>query len=573
MKKVVVRLATQADRNIIYRLRHDVYAAELAQHRINSEGAICDSLDEFNQYIVAIHDGQIAGFISITPPGHGEYSIDKYLGREELPYVCDDNLYEVRLLTVMRPFRATFLSGLLMYAAYRWVETHGGTKIMAIGRKEVLDMYLKVGFQTRGRRIQSGAVTFELIHAPVSRLRKHAMRHPRALHKISNKIQWRLDMPFLERGCCEHGGNFFKAIGEKFDCLERRNAIINADVLDAWFPPAPEVLRRLQDNLDWILRTSPPSRCDGMVRAISEARGVPAENIVPAAGSSDIMYLALPHLLSPKSRVLLLDPTYGEYSHIFERLIHCKVDRLVLCPNEDYRIDASRLRSFFDKQYDLVVLVNPNNPTGSHVERDLLQSTLQRAPKTTRFWIDETYTDYVGPNESLERFAAQSETTIVCKSMSKAYALSGARAAYLAAPRLIAQTLMSLTPPWAVSLPAQIAAVTALQHPAYYAQKYAETRRLRSELIAGLQGLGNIAVYAGAANFVLCRLPADGPAAAALIERCQNHGLFLRNTASMTAQSETHGFRIAVKDAETNGKILQILGRVLCEMQHGYSNA
>ncbi|MBN2579475.1 MAG: aminotransferase class I/II-fold pyridoxal phosphate-dependent enzyme [Pirellulales bacterium] len=80
---------------------------------------------------------------------------------------------------------------------------------------------------------------------------------------------------------------------------------------------------------------------------------------------------------------------------------------------------------------------------------------------STRFWIDETYIDYVDPNGSLEPFAAESKNVVICKSMSKAYALSGVRAAYLCAPKPIAQDLLSVTPPWAVSLPAQLAAVTA----------------------------------------------------------------------------------------------------------------
>jgi histidinol-phosphate/aromatic aminotransferase/cobyric acid decarboxylase-like protein len=46
-------------------------------------------------------------------------------------------------------------------------------------------------------------------------------------------------------------------------------------------------------------------------------------------------------------------------------------------------------------------------------------------------WIDEAYIDYVGAAESLERFAAERENIIVCKTMSKVYALSGMRVAYL----------------------------------------------------------------------------------------------------------------------------------------------
>ena len=117
--------------------------------------------------------------------------------------------------------------------------------------------------------------------------------------------------------------------------------------------------------------------------------------------------------------------------------------------------------------YDLVVLVNPNSPTGQHIPRAKLANALRRAPAHTRVWVDETYVEYAGPGQSLEHFAAASENVLVCKSMSKVYGLSGARVAYLCAGPHQLEALRAITPPWVVSLPAQVAAVRALQNPDY----------------------------------------------------------------------------------------------------------
>ena len=84
---------------------------------------------------------------------------------------------------------------------------------------------------------------------------------------------------------CYHGGAFFDAIGDEFDDLTRREDVINADVLDAWFPPSPLVLDALRGHLPWLVRTSPPTDCGGMARKIAAARGVGAECIQPGAGS------------------------------------------------------------------------------------------------------------------------------------------------------------------------------------------------------------------------------------------------------------------------------------------------
>ena len=504
--RITIDLATEADRQEIYRLRHQVYASELHQHQENSDACLSDSLDAHNTYLKASVHGQLAGFVSITAPGGPSYSVDKYFQREDFDFPFDSGLYEVRLLTVLPDYRGLACASLLMYAAFRWVQSLGGTRIVAIGRRELLGLYRKAGLRTLHRRTQSGAVTYELLSAPVAELADQAEKQSLLLRWLEQRSDWRLEIPFHSRAACHHGGAFFEAIGEEFDHLERSRDVINADVLDAWFPPSPRVVAALDQYLPWLLRTSPPTNCAGMIRAIARARNLPPECIVPGAGSSALIFLCFRDWLNQDSRVLLLDPTYGEYSHITERILHCQVDRLPLDRANNYSVKTAELETRLQAGYDLVVIVNPNSPTGRHIPRRELESALARIPDRTRVWVDETYVEYAGEGESLEPFAARSHNVMVCKSMSKVYALSGTRAAYLCAAPATANLLREITPPWAVSLPAQVAAVNALGDPEYYAARYRETRVLRENLAAALHALG-IEVVPGAANFILCHLP------------------------------------------------------------------
>jgi histidinol-phosphate/aromatic aminotransferase/cobyric acid decarboxylase-like protein len=170
--------------------------------------------------------------------------------------------------------------------------------------------------------------------------------------------------------------------------------------------------------------------------------------------------------------------------------------------------------------------------------------------------------DFVGRGSSLEAFAANSENVIVCKSMSKAYALSGARVAYLCAGAHQLEELRAITPPWVVGLPAQIAAVYALQDPDYYSARYRETAMLREDLAAQLGSLG-LRVVPGVANFLLCHLPTPGPRAAAVVSSCREHGVFLRDAAGMGACFDEPAVRIAVKDARSNERVVKVLADVL----------
>lgn len=561
--RVIIRVATDADRDEIYRLRHEIYARELGQHALNKIGALQDPLDEFNLYIVASFNGALAGFVSITPPGFGYYSVDKYLCRENFAELTPEGLYEIRLLTVTDRFRRREMAGLLMYAALRWIESKNGKRIMAIGRREILDLYLRVGLEKLGHQIRAGAVTYELLTATVEQMIERTKTFTPLLNRLERVSDWQMEIPFRNPAACFHGGAFFEAIGAEFDRLERRHRIINADVLDAWFAPSPNVIAALQEDLPWLLRTSPPTGCEGMVAAIARARGVQPENILPGAGSSDLIFLALRHWLTPSSRVLILDPTYGEYAHVLEHVVRCRVDRLNLARENNYQVDLGQLERLAMRGYDLIVLVNPNSPTGQHIPRVQLENILRKVPRSTRVWVDETYIEYAGKNESLEGFAAGSPNVVVCKSMSKVYALSGARAAYLCGGAAMIEDLRAINPPWAVSLLAQVAAVAALQDPNYHAARYAETHRLRNELAERLSMLTGWEVLPGIANFLLCHLPEDGPDAATIVKRCRTRGLFLRNAGAMGRGLGRYALRIAVKDQETNNRMLGILGRVL----------
>ena len=282
--RVRIAPATQADRDSIYRLRHDVYATELGQHAIQENATLSDVLDESNIYITAKIRGELAGFISITPPSLGHYSIEKYLRRDELPIRLDERTYEIRILTVSRTHRHSRVASYLMYAAFRWVEEHGGEQIIAMGRSEIIGMYQSFGAQLLGRQIISGAVTFELMKTSVSHLRRYSIRHQSKIEKLCQHADWTMDFPFLKTPCCFHGGAFFEAIGHGFETLDRREAIVNADVLDAWFPPSPRVLATMQEHLPWLMRTSPPTNCEGLREAIAVHRGVRPENVLYSSG-------------------------------------------------------------------------------------------------------------------------------------------------------------------------------------------------------------------------------------------------------------------------------------------------
>jgi len=357
-----------------------------------------------------------------------------------------------------------------------------------------------------------------------------------------------------------HGGRFFDAIGTDFHDLSRAESVISADVLDAWFDPSPQVIERLREHLPFLMRTSPPVHGDGLISAISEVRGVPRANLCLGGGSSHLIFTCLPLLTSENSRILILDPMYGEYSHVLEQVLHRTVCRHHLHEEENFQINTALLFEHVRLlRPHLVVLVNPNSPTGKYWPRTEMLELLRRFPETLCI-VDETYVDYLFGNQSLEREVAHFRNLVVLKSMSKVYALSGLRVAYLAASEEMVRRVGRYLPPWSASLPAQVAAVEALHDPDYYQQRYRETHLLRCQALEALADMEGVQVFDSCANFYL--LKCTQQSATWVQTKLEAENIFIRHCDSMSPRFNDNFLRIAVKNREQNAKIVSALKRV-----------
>ncbi|MBS1721498.1 MAG: histidinol-phosphate aminotransferase family protein [Armatimonadetes bacterium] len=357
-----------------------------------------------------------------------------------------------------------------------------------------------------------------------------------------------------------HGGAFFEAIGTTFEDLGRSEEVVNADVLDAWYDPAPVVLEALRGHLEWLVKTSPPTLGEGLIEVIASERSVAPRSLTVGSGTSALMYLALPSLVRPGARILLFDPSYGEYRHMFESVLGCELSSHELGLTDGFPFDPHLLAAQAETA-DLVVVVAPNSPTGNDMSQ-AVEVVLANARPSCKVWIDETYVDFTGL-PSFEERVTQDPRIIVSKSMSKYYALSGLRIGYLVSDPELAAKLAPFSPPWSVGLLAQVAAVKALQDGrTYYESRALETHALRNDLRSALQqvtGIGH--VHDGIANFLLFRL--SDTSASRVVAECVQQGVFLRDCSSISRRFEDRYIRTAVKEKRDNERIVAALSSVL----------
>lgn len=175
MKDYSIGLGTREDREQIYRIRYETYALELGQHERNDAGYLTDSLDRYNEYLVCKDGDIVAGFVSVTPPGHS-LSLDKYRSRDTLPFLYE-NAYEVRILTVQPQYRGNHLADRLLSAAADYVIARNGSLIVAIGRWDLMPYYQSCGFIAVDETYLSGEVTFQLMFTTPHTLKAKTQAH------------------------------------------------------------------------------------------------------------------------------------------------------------------------------------------------------------------------------------------------------------------------------------------------------------------------------------------------------------------------------------------------------------
>ena len=225
----------------------------------------------------------------------------------------------------------------------------------------------------------------------------------------------------------EHGGRLNHAA--------RQYGIAPGDWLDlstgisprAW--PVPQVPLQVWQRL--------PEEDDGLL-AVAKAY-YRAAHLLPVAGSQAAI-LALPGLRKP-ARVAVLSPGYAEHAHAWQRARH----HVSLLP-ADKILDAA-------DSHEVLVLINPCNPTGALFSREaLLQAHARLAARGGWLVVDEAFMD-VTPENSL--CSDSREGLWVLRSVGKFFGLAGIRAGFVVARENALQRLAEQLGPWTVNGPAR----------------------------------------------------------------------------------------------------------------------
>jgi histidinol-phosphate aminotransferase len=321
--------------------------------------------------------------------------------------------------------------------------------------------------------------------------------------------------------------------------------------------PFPEVVDALKSALNGLNRY-PDGACTELRTLLAGRLDVSEDCLCFGNGSCELLMLLGQALLNPSQHAVFPHPSFVMY-----RLIAlANGGAFTAVPLKDLGCDLDAMLAAVREDTNLVIICNPNNPTGSYLEPSALRAFLSKVPEETVVILDEAYGEFVtaAAQEDTASWVAENRNLVVLRTFSKIYGLAGLRLGYGIADPEVIEALDKIRQPFNVDSLAQVAAIESLRRPERVQERRAKVsvERMRIAKCLGEMGVG---CHPSEANFLLVDvtgLAIPGPEAAqALLER----GVLTRSGYAMDCPG---WIRVTIGEAEEGDLFLAAMAELRC---------
>lgn len=296
--------------------------------------------------------------------------------------------------------------------------------------------------------------------------------------------------------------------------------------------------------------------------ALAQRHGVLPENILPANGSTELLYLIARS--REQRRALILAPAFSEYeaacrTEAFEVVFENALER------DDFVFWRPELIAAVSAAKPAVVFVgNPNNPTGRLSAKDWLERlALACERRSVLLVIDEAFMDFVpeASGRSFAQKAARSSHLVVLRSLTKFFCIPGLRIGYAIGHARLIDTLARFQPTWSVNGLAQEMAIGLLKD---LSTNRGGLPEARSQFQEALRALAGVKVFPSDVNFFLCRLDESVFNGRGFAQELGRRGLLVRFCSDFRGLEKGGFVRLAVRSPSDNARLVETFREALC---------
>lgn len=227
----------------------------------------------------------------------------------------------------------------------------------------------------------------------------------------------------------------------------------------------------------------------GFRAKLAETYDMEFEQIVLGNGSCEILLAGAQVLLEPGAELVYAWPSFSMYPHLAAMTGATAVEVPLTA---DHRHDLDAMIAAITPKTKMVLVCNPNNPTGTFVDYDAINEFVSEVPNDVCIVIDEAYIEFVEgvDRDGLLPLVIEHDNVVITRTFAKIYGLAGLRVGYGFAPPAFKQAIDLVRQPFSVNLVAQAAATEALNHPDDVTERVMSTRAERQWVETELHDAG-----------------------------------------------------------------------------------
>lgn len=305
----------------------------------------------------------------------------------------------------------------------------------------------------------------------------------------------------------------------------------------------------------------PENDCYYLRHRIADYNGIGADNVIVGAGSVELISMIVRTFLLPGQTVLTSEKTFLMYK-ISAVETGGKSAYIETPMGDDYTYDLDALYRLVDDKTKIIFIANPNNPTGTMINKQEIMDFIDKVPEDKIIAFDNAYQEYVSnPDEYPDAIkeAINRKNVIVLRTFSKIYSLSGLRVGYGVSNPEILSYLNRVKLPFNVTRLSQAAAMASLENDDFKNQSAKLNWKNKEKLYLQLQEIG-MQVIPSETNFLFFFPGID---TTELNQRLLKEGVIVR---PLHAFGIPEGIRVTVGFEEDNDFFIEKLKKVLDEM-------
>mgnify|MGYP005808340511 FL=1 len=297
--------------------------------------------------------------------------------------------------------------------------------------------------------------------------------------------------------------------------------------------------------------------------AIGDYTGIDPKHIMVGNGSTELISMCIRSICPQKA--VIVSPAYSEYLKEIE-LTGGSAELFPLKEQDEFMLNISELKKVLTPDIDMLVICNPNNPTGTYVTCDEIREILIHCKsRNIKLMIDETYVEFsdISKKVSAMPLIEEFDNLFIIRGTSKFFACPGLRLGYGACSNKdIIDYINTHKDPWSVNIFAELSGTVMFRDKAFINKTRSLINTEREKIFRELFNIDCVHVYDTQSNFFLLRLKREDITSTDVFNKLIQNKILIRDCADFP-YLDNHFIRFCILDEKSNDLLLENLKEIL----------